>query len=543
MEVHEDAASPQRQESEEHGRRKPGSEEHEPLLRHRSLRASSLKSQQLPRQLSTRHAFAILVSIQIGSGIFASPAQVDSNVPSPGAALSIWVLGGLLSWAGAASFAELGAALPLNGGMQEYLQHVYGDTMAFLMAWIYIMAVKPSSMAIQSIVIAESIASVNSTAPWAGWKLKLLAIFAFVSMAIINSISTRVTMRLSESFTVVKIITVVLIVIGGFIAVIAHAMDPDSPLSGSRDWYTRNWFQTRPTRSEGEVIDWTRISAWRLLGHYSAAIYASLWAYDGWDNANFVASEIRDPGRSLPQAIKAAMAVVLSCYELVNIAYYILLPWGTISTNDAVAVAAAKSLLGRPAGIIVTILVAVSCAGSITSNVFAVGRLTIAASQRHYLPAFLSIRGFPGLRRKPALAPRTDSDSFTSSHEHTLSRTVSAVEVDTTPDSSWDAPINANILALIVTLIYILNGSFRALLTFVGMAEWVFYVSTVIGLIILRRREPDLKRPYQPHMVFPLTFVVVGTLVIIRSAMFAPIQSGVLASLLIVGTLVGKLRG
>lgn len=115
--------------------------------------------------------------------------------------------------------------------------------------------------------------------------------------------------------------------------------------------------------------------------------------------ANVVASEIQDPGRALPKAIKAAMVVVLVSFELVNVAYYILVPWDKLSTNNAVAVAAATSLLGRPAGIAVTILVAVSCAGSITSNVFAVGRLTMAASQRHYLPAFFSKRGLPMLQQ------------------------------------------------------------------------------------------------------------------------------------------------
>lgn len=93
-----------------------------------------------------------------------------------------------------------------------------------------------------------------------------------------------------------------------------------------------------------------------------------------------------------------------------------------------------------------------------------------------------------------------------------------------------------------ITLIYILTGSFRALLTFVGMAEWVFYVSTVVGLLILRRREPQLERPYRPTVVLPVTFVIVGTLVIVRSAMFAPVQSGVLAGLLILGAVIGVLR-
>ena len=91
-----------------------------------------------------------------------------------------------------------------------------------------------------------------------------------------------------------------------------------------------------------------------------------------------------------------------------------------------------------------------------------------------------------------------------------------------------------------MTLVYILTGSFRALLTFVGMAEWVFYVTTVVGLLLLRRREPQLERPYRPTVILPVTFVLVGTLVIIRSAIFAPMQSGLLACLLVIGTLIGK---
>lgn len=264
---------------------KPTAQDTEPLLGRRASTASQ-GTQQSAKQLTTRHAFAVLVTLQIGSGIFASPAQVDSNVPSPGAALLVWVLGGLLSWAGAASFAELGAALPLNGGMQEYLRHVFGDTAAFLMAWVYIMAVKPSSMAIQSIVIAESIGSVSSSEPLAGWLLKLIAALAFVSMVLLNSINTKFTLRLSESFTVFKISTVALIVLGGLTAVIAHLVNPNSSFSGSDDWHSKNWFQSRPTLSDGHTVDWTSMGSWDRYGHYCAAIYGGLWAYDGWDNVS-----------------------------------------------------------------------------------------------------------------------------------------------------------------------------------------------------------------------------------------------------------------
>jgi L-type amino acid transporter 9 len=284
MDEHEEGGSP----------KITSSHETEPLLRRQTSRTSN-DDQRSSKQLTTRHAFAVLVTLQIGSGIFASPAQVDSNVPSPGAALLVWVLGGLLSWAGAASFAELGAALPLNGGMQEYLRHVYGDTAAFLMAWIYIVAVKPSSMAIQSIVIAESFGSVglfDAQGPHGAALLKVFAVASFVLMVVLNSINTRFTLRLSESFTVFKIGTVSFIVLGGLTAVIAHLVNPNSSLSGSRDWYSKNWFDSRPTISDGNTIDWTTMGAWDRYGHYCAAIYGGLWAYDGWDNVRAFAQPV-----------------------------------------------------------------------------------------------------------------------------------------------------------------------------------------------------------------------------------------------------------
>jgi len=274
---------------EEHVPEASGVRETQPLLGRQTSTASH-DTQQLSKQLTTRHAFAVLVALQIGSGIFASPAQVDSNVPSPGAALFVWVLGGLLSWAGAASFAELGAALPLNGGMQEYLRHVYGDTTAFLMAWIYIVAVRPSSMAIQSIVIATSIGSVgviDITASNGAVLLKLIASTAFVLVVLLNSINTKFTLRLTESFTVFKIGTVILIALAGLSAVIAHLVNPQSTISGSSDWYSKNWFEVRPTISDGKTLDWLTMGAWGRYGHYCAAIYGGLWAYDGWDNVSF----------------------------------------------------------------------------------------------------------------------------------------------------------------------------------------------------------------------------------------------------------------
>lgn len=202
----------------------------------------------------------------------------------------------MLSWAGAASFAELGAALPLNGGMQAYLAYVFGDTMAFLMAWIYIMAAKPSALAINSIVVAESI-GLLSPDPLPAWLLKLIAALAVLAMVLINSINTKITLRLSESFTGLKLCTVFLIVVGGLHTIYIWLFI--TPIDLVPEWQGKNWFSARPSYSEGKLIDWTTIGAWERLGHYSAAIYGGLWAFDGWDNVCFYLSTLQPPCRPL----------------------------------------------------------------------------------------------------------------------------------------------------------------------------------------------------------------------------------------------------
>src|SRR6478609_1102524 len=108
------------------------------------------------RNLGAIEAFGIVVSIVIGSGVFTSPGSIDTNVPSPGIALVIWLVGGVLAWTGATTFAELGTAIPGEGGVQPYLQHIYGDIWGFLAAWTWIVAVMPATLAILSIVFVES---------------------------------------------------------------------------------------------------------------------------------------------------------------------------------------------------------------------------------------------------------------------------------------------------------------------------------------------------------------------------------------------------
>jgi L-type amino acid transporter 9 len=244
---------------------------------------------QISPQLSFHHAFGILVSIQIGSGIFSSPALVDTNVPSPFAALVVWLLSGLLAWAGAASFAELGTVLPRHGGMQEHLKYIYGDAVSSVMAWIWILVVKPSSMAMQGFVLGESLVSVvgfSDPSTSTATHLRIIALGVVVLIYFLNIRGTKASARASEMFAALKLTTVTGLALGGFVVALSQILSRHDCVKS--DWCSKSWLKYRDISSGTSRIDWTKVSWSPMIGHYLSAIYAGLWAYAGWDNVGLV---------------------------------------------------------------------------------------------------------------------------------------------------------------------------------------------------------------------------------------------------------------
>lgn len=259
------------------------------------------------QNLGAIEAFAIIISIVIGSGVFTSPGSIDANVPSPGAALVIWLVGGILAWTGASTLAELGTAIPgegllhqcifiMNkpgglilslGGVQPYLQHIFGNVFGFLAAWTWIVAVMPATLAILSIVFIESIFSAAGVTDQAGMiEHKLLSIFVLVVINGANSISTRASTRLNNFFVVTKFVSILGVVVAGIVVVILGASNPNRDVGG-KDWLTKPWFGFRESVTpDSSTIDWRKLSEWEMLGHYSAALYGALWAYSGWDKVS-----------------------------------------------------------------------------------------------------------------------------------------------------------------------------------------------------------------------------------------------------------------
>ncbi|KAI1875263.1 hypothetical protein JX265_004321 [Neoarthrinium moseri] len=458
------------------------------------------------RNLGAREAFAIVISIVIGSGIFTSPGSIDTNVPSPGVALLIWLVGGILAWTGASTMAELGTAIPGEGGVQPYLQYIYGDVFGFLAAWTWVVAVMPATLAILSIVFVESIFSAIGVTDQAdSVEHKLLSILILVVMNVANSISTKASTRLNNFFVFTKFVSIAGIVIAGVVVVALQLADTDRDIGG-RDWFKKSWFAYRTTvNPDGDKTEWEKLSQWELLGHYSAALYGALWAYSGWDKAIYISAELSKPARQLPLAINTAVPTIVLCFLAANAGYYILLPWNVVSTTDSVAVTAITRLLGPVVGVVAAILICLVVAGSLLGNSFVAGRMAVAAANKDWLPRFFAIVGRVGFGSNQDSSSEGNSDAARSPNR-----------------SESDAPLNAILLSTILSALYILLGSFRHLLTFNGLGEYSFFFLTVVGAVVLRFREPKLKRPYRPFLLVPLVFAAVSGFVVVRGAIFAP---------------------
>lgn len=184
-----------------------------------------------------------------------------------------------------------------------------------------------------------------------------------------------------------------------------------------------------------------------------------------------------------------------------------------------------RLLLGPGVGVLSSILICTVVAGSLLGNSFVASRMAVSAANKSWLPAILAVVGHIGAEPKSNLLSQE-------------SRSPSNRDNKTTSD----APINAVILSIIITTLYILLGSFRALLTLNGLGEYSFFFLAVLGALVLRYREPHLHRPYKPFIGFPVVFVVVSGFVIVRGAVFAPVQAAVLVGVWLVGLLFYAVR-
>ncbi|GKZ22645.1 hypothetical protein AbraIFM66951_002192 [Aspergillus brasiliensis] len=456
------------------------------------------------KTLTYLNGLSLVIGLVIGSGIFSSPSQVNANAGSPGASLIAWVVAGLLAWTGAASYAELGGAIPLNGGSQVYLSKIFGELAGFLFTWSAVLVLKPGSAAIIAIIFGEYVvrafvgADVETVNPWIN---KAVAFGGIFVVTLLNCISTRVAARIGDLFMFFKFVALLgVTIIGIIVAITGHSSNG----SANKEWKT-GWF-------EGTNLD---ISAWAV------ALYAGLWAFDGWDNTNYVTGEFKNPNKDLPRVIHTAMPLVILSYLLANISYILVLPHSTIEASNTIAVQFGDKVFGHVGALIFALIVSASCFGALNATTFTSGRLVYAAGKEGYLPSI-----FGNLWTRDTSTNRLQRRSW-------ATKVFSRLCGDGTRIGF--TPINAMALNSTLTLIYVIVGEFKTLVTFYGVAGYTFYFVTVLGLIVLRVREPYLHRPYKTWISTPIIFCCVSLFLLSRAIIAEPLQTLIVIAFIIAG--------
>ncbi|KAI1661241.1 amino acid permease-domain-containing protein [Daldinia decipiens] len=473
--------------------------------RHGGLGGPSLEKH---KTLTYLNGLGLIVGLVIGSGIFSSPSQVNVNVGSPGASLVVWVISGVLAWTGAASYAELGGAIPLNGGAQAYLSKIMGELAGFLFTWVAVLVLKPGSAAIIAIIMGEYLvravigAEAETVNPWINKSVGLVGLFA---VTFLNCISTRLGTRVNDTLMFLKFIALIGVTICGIVVALTGF---SSSGKANVDWKNHAWF-------EGTSTDAT---------HWAVALYAGLWAYDGWDNTNYVVGEFRNPSRDLPRVIHTAMPLIIICYLLANFSYFLVLPLDALNSTNTVAVMFGNKVFGPVGALIFALIVSASCFGALNSSTFTSSRLVYAAAKEGYVPAIISRVGIGS--REPGMAT-TRTRNWFSKRLHNM--------IGDEETGLFFTPLYALALNGTLTAIYVIVGEFGELVTFYGVAGYSFYFLTVLGLIILRVKEPQLERPYKTWITTPIIFCCVSLFLLSRAIFAQPLKTLIVVTFVLSG--------
>lgn len=271
----------------------------------------------LRRGLGTWSAMALVVGTIIGTGVFLKAAVMAQRAGSPSWVLAAWAIGGLLSIAGALSYAELGAMFPRAGGEYAFLREGYGPGVSFLYGWTRFWIGSPGSIAAYGVGAATFL---EVPADERGW----VAIGLIVVFTGINCLSVTVGGRLGAALTALKVALIVGLAVGALLFSTGggwhHLAEHDGGGGG--------------------------FPGWSALG---LTVLAALWAYDGWNNLPMAAGEVRDPGRNLPRAIVGGTLVCLAVYAAVNVAYFHALPFDAVATSSSTDYPEAPSVAARVA--------------------------------------------------------------------------------------------------------------------------------------------------------------------------------------------------
>lgn len=423
----------------------------------------------------------LTVGSVIGTGIFITTADIARALPHQGLILLVWLLGGLLTLAGALTYAELGAMYPRAGGMYHYLKEAYGGPWGFLYGWGCFLIMSSGGIAALAVAFGEYLGSflpffstrhVLMEIPLGGftWRFsggQLAAVLAILSLTAINHLGVREGAGVQNLLTVIRIGSIVIFVALGLAAGTDVEIDLGANLPAG--------------------------SLWSALG---VAMIAALWTYDGWYGPTFSAGEMRQPERTLPVGLIWGTVLIMALYMLLNVVYLRALPLAEAAASPRIAEAAATALLGSSAARWLSLAVVFSTFGCLSA--------TILYSPRIYLPMAADGVFFRGLAK---VDPRF----------HTPVRSLWA-------QSLWAVALTA-------------SGTYEQLYTYVVFAAVLFHVGTAAAVFVLRYRKPDMRRPYRVwgYPWVPLVFICASALLVGNTLIERPVESVTGLGLLAIG--------
>jgi len=341
-----------------------------------SVVAQDQTNAKLKRNLGLFDGVSIIVGIIVGSGIFVSPKGVLLYAGSPGLALIVWALSGLLSLIGALCYAELGTMIPLSGGDYAYILSAFGPLPAFLYLWSALIIIMPAGNAITALTFSNYVLEPfypECSPPDSA--IKLLAATLICLLTAINCQNVKWATRVQDAFSVTKVFALIVVIIAGLVY-----------LGGG---HMHNWtepFQDSST-SPGRIV---------------LAFYSGLFSFAGWNYLNFVTEELEEPNKNLPRAISISLPLVTIIYLLANFSYFTVLSPTELLASNAVAVTFGNRLLGVMNWII-PLFVACSTFGAVNGGIFASSRLFFVGARNGHMPKLMALLNITNLTPIPCL--------------------------------------------------------------------------------------------------------------------------------------------
>jgi Amino acid transporters len=461
----------------------------------------------LVRGLGLLAAVSVIIGNVIGTGVFLKARVMTCNVGSPGWVIAAWVAAGLLSLAGALTYAELTAMKPHAAGPYVFLRDSYGRLSSFLFGWMQLFVARTGSQASVAVVFAIALndyldGGLKQTLfetsllgiPYELTSLQLIAVVVIIIFTTLNCLSVSMSGQIATALTMVKIGLVVLVGFGAFLFVTGGSFANFSLAATGG---------TCEGVSEAVKFGSTEYT---FLAGFAAAMLGALWGYDGWDNLSFVAGEVKDPNRNIPIAIIGSVVAVIILYVGIHVAYYYVLDptaIASVSKDSSVAKVVVSNFFGGDiASFAVGVCVAIFTVGLMLSSLGTLHTSILSASRIPYAMAK------DGLMFKP----------------------FERVSVNS-------VPINGVLFQGVWASVLALSGSFDTLTDYVVFGSWIFYALITSSIFVFRRKNPDANRPYRAwgYPVVPVIFLLVAGWLLVNTMISSPQQSFIGIGLILLG--------